>query len=78
MKIRTLQVLAYIKEHFADTGRAPTCREIAAGVGLASSSAAQHHVLKLEAMGLIERAPGLARAIRVLDDGQNTRSDAGI
>lgn len=49
----------------ANDGTAPSVRELAAAAGLASTNTVQTHLVRLEAMGYIERDPCLARVIRV-------------
>ena len=63
---RALAVLDYIRQYKdANDGNAPSMREIAAAVGLASTSTALHHVTELEKRGLIRRVPFRARWIEV-------------
>ena len=59
-------VLAYIREHLAAHGYAPTLAEIAAAVGLGSRSGAAWHVARLIEQGAIEHAYKRPRGIRVL------------
>ena len=61
---RRLAVLAFIHERVARQGQPPTLAEIAEACGLVSRSAARKHVVALEEAGLIEVAPGQARAAR--------------
>jgi repressor LexA len=44
---RAERILDFIRERTADRGYPPTVREIAEAVGLASTSAVHHHLLKL-------------------------------
>ncbi|MGW3673589.1 LexA family protein [Streptomyces sp. NPDC005166] len=55
---RQLSVLAAIRGHIADHGEAPTVREIAAAVGLASPSSALYQLRRLEEAGVVRRARG--------------------
>jgi repressor LexA len=41
----------------------PTVREIAAGVGLSSSSTVHYHLTELVKLGLVERKPNCPRCI---------------
>ena len=47
---------------------APSYREIAAGVGVSSTSVVGYHLRRLEKRGLIERVAGVARSISVVDE----------
>lgn len=51
------RVLDYIQRHLAEQGRAPTLREIAEALGLASHSSAQDYIKALERKGALERIP---------------------
>ncbi|WP_433731097.1 LexA family protein [Actinoplanes sp. CA-051413] len=70
---RQSRILAYIRAHHAQHGYAPSLRDIGAHVGLSTPSAVAYQVRELERMGWIRRAPGVARALVVLnpDDGRN-------
>lgn len=63
---RRAAVYRFVGRYVDRCGYAPTLREIAAGVGLATPSAALHHLYQLEEMGLIERRFHAARAIRLV------------
>ncbi|MFF1732016.1 winged helix-turn-helix transcriptional regulator [Streptomyces sp. NPDC058247] len=55
---RQQSVLIAIHAHIADHGEAPTVREIAAAVGLASPSSALYQLRRLEEAGVVRRARG--------------------
>ncbi|MFB8000467.1 helix-turn-helix domain-containing protein [Streptomyces sp. NPDC056002] len=55
---RQRSVLAAIRAHIADHGEAPTVREIAAAVSLASPSSALYHLRRLEEAGIVRRDRG--------------------
>ncbi|MCX5439945.1 MULTISPECIES: winged helix-turn-helix transcriptional regulator [unclassified Streptomyces] len=55
---RQRSVLAAIRAHIADHGEAPTVREIAAAVGLASPSSVLYQLRRLEEAGAVRRARG--------------------
>lgn len=63
-------VLAYIREHVAANGYAPTLAEIAAAVGLAGKSGAAYHVDRLIEQGAIAapayKRPRGIRMLRIL------------
>jgi repressor LexA len=60
---RQRQVLDALARLSTDNGFAPTLREIASEVGLASASSVHHHVRVLEEAELVERRAGCPRAI---------------
>lgn len=62
---RATEILAVIQEFSAEYGFAPSVREIAVRVGLASTSAVQHHINKLVSQGLISRSAGRTRTLVV-------------
>ncbi|MFP1629955.1 hypothetical protein ACLB9X_33545 [Streptomyces sp. 5K101] len=47
------RILAAIRAHIADTGEAPTVREIGAAVGLRSSSSVAYPLRRLEQLGAL-------------------------
>lgn len=59
-------ILALIAERIEADGLPPSQTEIARALGFRSVRAAQYHLDALEAAGAIERLPGRARGIRVL------------
>lgn len=59
-------ILALISERIEAEGMPPSQTEIAQAFGFKSVRAAQYHLEALEAAGAIERVPGRARGIRVL------------
>lgn len=66
MKTRD-QILEFVADHISSEGYAPTIREIAAAVGLKSSSTVQGHVDRLEKDGLITRRKDASRTIQIVD-----------
>lgn len=60
-------ILGFIKDEVSKKGYPPSVREIAAAVGLASSSTVHGHLSRLESKGYIRRDPTKPRAIEVLD-----------
>jgi repressor LexA len=63
---RQREILDFWKAYKRDNGYAPSYREIAEGVGLASVSSVAYQVRQLEKAGHIVREPGRARAGTVL------------
>ena len=63
---RQRQALRFIAEFTATQGWPPTLREIADGLGLASTSGAHWLLKQLEAKGRIVRAPRLPRHVHVV------------
>ncbi|MGW2228264.1 LexA family protein [Streptomyces formicae] len=53
---RQRAVLAAIRTHIAETGEAPTLREIGAAVGLSSPSSVHYQLRRLEQAGILTRA----------------------
>ena len=64
--LRKQKIIDYIASTLRDSGYPPSVREIAAAVGLASTSAVHHHLSALEKDGLLERDATQSRAIRLL------------
>ena len=60
------KILAFIKQYRDANGFAPTYREIAAGCGVASVSNIKHHLVRLEADGLITQRRNVPRGIVVV------------
>ncbi len=65
-------IFDYIKSEVQDKGYPPSVREIAAAVGLASSSTVHGHLARLEGKGYIRRDPTKPRAIEILTDQTET------
>jgi repressor LexA len=66
MSVTDENVLDFIRFYVSRKGYAPTVREIARGVGLASTSAVWHHLRRLERDGRVSHQAGASRTIRVL------------
>lgn len=58
------RVLAFIRQHIAKHGEAPTRKEIAEAFGFSSANGAQEHIRALERKGAITLTGG-ARGIRI-------------
>lgn len=65
---RRTRILEFIVGFWALKGFAPTVREVAAGVGLASPSSAFHHLVVLERAGLLLWEPSISRSLRVVQE----------
>ena len=57
---------AFIAERIEADGFAPSQAEIARAFGFKGVRAAQYHLEALEAAGILERSPGRARSLRLL------------
>src|SRR5450432_2758520 len=66
---RQAEILEAIREHIAEHHRPPSHPELARALGLASTNGVFKHLAALEKKGAIELAPGVARGIRVKDEG---------
>jgi repressor LexA len=63
--LRRQRIIEYIAATVRRSGYPPSVREIAAAVGLASTSAVHHHLSALERDGLLERDATQSRALRL-------------
>lgn len=63
--LRKQRIIDYIATTIRQSGYPPSVREIAAAVGLASTSAVHHHLSALERDGLLERDATQSRALRL-------------
>ena len=59
------RILSFIEKAVAERGYPPSVREIAAAVGLASTSAVHHHLLRLQKEGRLSRQPTRSRALAI-------------
>lgn len=64
--LRRQRIIEYIASSVRRSGYPPSVREIAAAVGLASTSAVHHHLSALEREGLLERDATQSRALRLM------------
>jgi len=62
---RQRRILAAIRDHIAETGEAPTVREIGTAVGLSSSSSVLYQLRRLEQAGMLTRDSFRVRSIRL-------------
>ena len=63
--LRKQRIIEYIATTVRESGYPPSVREIAAAVGLASTSAVHHHLSSLEREGMLERDATQSRALRL-------------
>jgi repressor LexA len=63
--LRKQRIIDYIAVTVRESGYPPSVREIAAAVGLASTSAVHHHLSALEKEGKLERDATQSRALRL-------------
>jgi repressor LexA len=63
--LRRQRIIEYIATSVRQSGYPPSVREIAAAVGLASTSAVHHHLSALERDGFLERDATQSRALRL-------------
>ncbi len=73
---RQREALAAIAEHIAAHGYAPTYRELADRLSLASASNAHRLVVELERCGAIRREPGRVRALKLASGWRDPRPAA--
>jgi repressor LexA len=62
---RAERILDFIRETTSERGYPPTVREIAEAVGLASTSAVHHHLMKLERDGKLQKDATRSRALTI-------------
>ena len=62
---RADRILEFIREQSEERGYPPTVREIAEAVGLASTSAVHHHLMKLEREGKLQKDATRSRALTI-------------
>jgi repressor LexA len=66
---RQAEILEVIRQHLAEHGRPPSRPELARALGIASTNAVFKHLAALERKGAIALDAGLARGIRVKEEG---------
>jgi len=66
LTVRQMELLIFIKACIRDEGFAPSIREMVAHLGVSGTNAITDHLGALVRKGYLYRAPGKARAMRVL------------
>lgn len=61
------EVLNFIQDFQEENGVTPTYREIMNGLGLTSPASVAEHIDNLVAKGALEKVPGEARSLKILD-----------
>jgi repressor LexA len=74
---RQVTILQFIRESVQRQGYAPSLREIAQAVGLASQSTVSYHLSALVKKGYLSRGPGLPRTTVELPSGQDPAATNG-
>ena len=65
LTLKQLQILSFIREEVAHSGRPPTYRDIAAHCGYEAVGTVQDHIRALIQKGFLEKEAGVARGIRL-------------
>ncbi|MGJ8671423.1 transcriptional repressor LexA [Rubritalea sp.] len=65
---RQIEVYEYLKREMRVTGVMPSSRDIQEFFGFASQTAAMNHLRALEKKGVIQRIPGKARAVALVEE----------
>ena len=60
-------VLDFLQDYTEENGVSPSYREIMTGLGLSSVSAVAEHIDNLVAKGVLQKNPGEARSLEILD-----------
>src|SRR5258706_1025768 len=66
---RQAEILEVIRDHIAEHRRPPSQPELARAMGFASTNGVFKHLAALEKKGAIALSPGIARGIRLKDEG---------
>jgi repressor LexA len=66
-RVTRAHILEAIQQFRAAHGYSPTVRELGAMVHLSSPCSVQRHVAALQRAGLVERVPGKARCLLVIE-----------
>lgn len=74
---KTIQIFKIIKKNIENQGYPPSIREIGDAIGMSSTCSVYKHLEKLEKSGYIKRNPSKPRAIEVLKNKRNNKSNQG-
>ena len=69
--MKKIKLLEFINRHNEEVGWPPTVREIQHEFGMSSTSVAVYWINKTANAGLIERDPGVARGLRITQEGRD-------
>lgn len=74
---KTIQIFKIIKKNIENQGYPPSIREIGDAIGMSSTCSVYKHLEKLEKSGYIKRNPSKPRAIEILKNKRNNKSNQG-
>jgi len=69
-KIEDQQIVGFIRDFVTANGYCPSVREVMAGVGLNSPASMEYRLATLRQRGIVARAPGVPRSLRVVEQGR--------
>lgn len=72
MTSRQLHLMVFVQNYIAEHGYSPSCREIAAGIGLRAPSNVHYMIQSLEKRGLCRSLPQRSRSIVLTESGHLT------
>jgi repressor LexA len=71
LSAKQAKVLAFIENEISKWGRPPTYRDIAEGCGYDAVGTVQDHIRALIKKGFLEKEPGLARGLKLVNRSQS-------
>jgi len=72
MTPRQLKLMVFVQTYTAEHGYSPSCREIAAGIGVKAASNVIDIIKALEERGLCRRLPRRSRSLALTETGHLT------
>lgn len=72
------RVLDFVKTFIVSNHYPPTVREIADALGIGSTNTVAHYLTMLQEYGLIQREPGIARGLTILEVGNVRDADQPV
>ena len=78
LSLKEDEIYAYISETIRREGYSPTVRDIQQALAIKSTSTVQSYLAKLEEKGLITRATGKSRSVRISEDGAEQKKTVRI